>query len=352
MLRVPRLDLARVLALCAPVWPQLAGRRLLITGGTGFFGTWLLEALATANETYDLGLLATVVSRSPGAYLGRFEHLRKVSAFTWVSGAPMDFPCPAHRHDFLLHLATHTSAHLNQTDARVMLWEKLTGIRHVIDIARRTGIPRALVTSSGAIYGRQPHTLAQLPEIYCGAPDPMDPASAYGNGKRLIEQYCAVHDDLDIVIARCFSFIGPHLPLDGRFAIGNFIRDALSGGPITLRGDGTPVRSYLYAGDLVVWLLTLLVNGEGRTAYNVGSDYAITLLELAQRISARTGNTPIRVLQTPRAVPGERYVPCTARARLHAGLQVFTDLDTAIQQTLDWHLRSTAQKGRDHGGAR
>lgn len=348
---MPPLDLAPVLDLCRPIWPKLAGRRLLITGGTGFFGTWLLETLAAANKTHDLALQATIVSRNPDAYRSRLRHLGENPTFTWLAGSTQDFPCPAHRHDLLLHLATHTSAHLGQTDARLMLWEKLAGIRHVVDMARRTGIRRALVASSGAVYGRQPATLAHIPETYCGAPDPMDPASAYGNGKRLMEQYCALDDDLDVVVARCFSFVGPHLPLDGRFAIGNFIRDALSGGPITLCSDGTPVRSYLYAGDLVVWLLTLLVNGEGRTVYNVGSDYAITLSELAKRISRQTGNTPIQVLQTPGDGPSERYVPCTARARLRTGLRVFTDLDTAIRQTLDWHLGSAAQKRQDGGHA-
>ncbi len=166
----------------------------------------------------------------------------------------------------------------------------------------------------------------------------MDAASAYGNGKRLVEQYCALSDHTPIVVARCFSFFGPHLPLDARFAAGNFIRDALAGGPITLRGDGRAVRSYLYAGDLVVWLLTLLLEGKPGTAYNVGSDEAVTTAELAARISAQTGHPALRILAARGQGPAERYVPCIDRARDHCGLRVYTSLDEAIRRTLDWHL--------------
>lgn len=336
---VPAADLRRVIDLCAPIWARLAGRRLLITGGTGFFGTWILEVIAAANSTLGLGVTATIVSRDPTAYCAHFEHLGQQPAFTWIAGSATDFPHPNTHHDFLLHLATATSSQLGNTDSKLMLTTKLASIRHVIDVARKSGIRRALVTSSGAIYGPQPGDIAKVPESYTGAPDPMNPASAYGTGKRLIEQFCALNSDIDIVIARCFSFVGPHLPLDARFAVGNFIRDALSGGPITIRGDGTAIRSYLYAADLIVWLLTMLVSAEGGIAYNVGSDQGVTIAELARRISVHAGNTEVRILKAAQhGAPVERYIPSIDRARDLLGLQVFTDLDTAIHKTLAWHL--------------
>ncbi|HCZ14901.1 MAG TPA: epimerase [Candidatus Accumulibacter sp.] len=334
---VPTTDLERILELCEPIWARLRGRRFLITGGTGFFGTWLLESIAAANAALGLGLTASIVSRDPAAYRARFVHLGQDPAFTWIAGSAADFPCPSMNHDFLLHLATATCARTGQTDSRLMLSAKLEGIRHVIDVARKTGIRRALVTSSGAVYGPQPPQLATIPETYAGAPDPTKRESAYGNGKRLVEQFCAVNDDIDIVIARCFAFVGPHLPLDGRFAAGNFIRDALAGEPITIHGDGTGIRSYLYVGDLIVWLLTMLIGAPGRTAYNVGSDEPISIFELAQRVSALTGHTEIRILEAPGHAPPERYVPCIDRVRTLTGLNVFTSLDRSLEKTLDWY---------------
>ncbi|MEF8711740.1 MAG: NAD(P)-dependent oxidoreductase [Candidatus Accumulibacter propinquus] len=338
---LPAADLEHILAHTGPLWRELAGSRIFITGGTGFFGIWLLETLAAANDLLKTDVGATVLSRDPQRFLARMPHLAKRSEFDWLYGHPANFPFPDRRHDYILHLATATSAHLDRTDPIEMLQTKLASIRHILDYARHTRVRRMLVTSSGAVYGPQPQELSHIPETYSGAPDPMNPASAYGQGKRLVEQMCALTPEVPYVIARCFSFIGPHLPVDARFAIGNFIRDALSGGPITVRGDGSAVRSYLYAGDLVVWLLTMLANGEGRMAYNVGSDEAVTMAELASKVSACVGNIGVQILGKPQEAPSEQYIPCLDRARKLIGLRVFTNHDASIQKTVDWYSRLT-----------
>jgi len=90
-------------------------------------------------------------------------------------------------------------------------------------------------------------------------------------------------------------------------------------------------------GDLIVWLLTMLIGAPGRTAYNVGSDEPISIFELAQRVSALTGHTEIRILDAPGHAPPERYVPCIDRVRTLTGLNVFTSLDRSLEKTLDWY---------------
>jgi dTDP-glucose 4,6-dehydratase len=171
----------------------------------------------------------------------------------------------------------------------------------------------------------------------------MDPRSAYGEGKRLAEHLCAIYASqygIETKIARCFAFVGPYLPLDIHFAIGNFIRDGMQGGPIQIKGDGTPYRSYLYAADLAIWLWTILLRGEPRRLYNVGSAEALTIAELAH-VVAQTFTPPVTVQIAKIATPGqpaERYVPATQRAETELSLRQWFTLPDAIQRTAHWHL--------------
>ena len=272
---------------------------------------------------------------------GKYElfavQFRLRKEFDWLAGEPTSFAFPAAKHDYLLHLATATSAQLGQTDALEMLHTKHRSITRVLAFAAAANIQRALVTSSGAVYGQQPAELERIPESFGGAPDPLYAASAYGNGKRLIEQVCALTPELDIVIARCFSFIGPHLPLDARFAVGNFVRNALDRNAIVVQGDGRPIRSYLYASDLTIWLLQLLLRGEPHRAYNVGSDEAISVGDLARLVAAqRQLAVEIRGQDHTPRTPANRYVPDVSRCASELSLSPTVSLSDAIAKTLLW----------------
>jgi dTDP-glucose 4,6-dehydratase len=145
---------------------------------------------------------------------------------------------------------------------------------------------------------------------------------------------------IEPVIARCFAFVGPHLPLDAHFAIGNFIRDAMAGRAIEIQGDGSPLRSYLYMSDLAAWLWTMLVRGAAGRAYNVGSDEAVSIRGLAERVAdALRPGLPIRVGRE--AEPGAEtvtYVPDISRARSELGLAVTVGLEEAIRRTAQWYF--------------
>lgn len=170
----------------------------------------------------------------------------------------------------------------------------------------------------------------------------MRPQSVYGESKRIAELLCSVFGrvhGLACVVARCFAFVGPYLPLDIHFAIGNFIQDCLIGRPIRIAGDGTPYRSYLYAADLAIWLWTMLLRGQPGCCYNVGSEQAVSIAELAATVAASLeSRSEIRI--EGKAIPGkppERYVPQTTRAREELGLSQWIALEDAIRGTAAWH---------------
>jgi nucleoside-diphosphate-sugar epimerase len=152
---------------------------------------------------------------------------------------------------------------------------------------------------------------------------------------------CALHADahLQPTIARCFAFVGPYLPLDAHFAVGNFIRDGLQGGPIRISGDGTPYRSYLYAADLAIWLWTILLRGQSMRPYNVGSAQALTVEELAHVVA--DAFAPAVPIDVPRAatagVSAQQYVPAVTRAETELGLRLTVPLAEAIHRTVGWH---------------
>lgn len=336
------IDRDEVLARARTAFEALRGARLLLTGGTGFFGRWLLGSLLHADRQLGLGLEVVVLSRDPDAFLARWPVAS--GSLRFVKGDVRGLeahPDPALQRPFthVIHAATATDARLYRDAPGAMFATIVDGTRDVLAVTARSPGARLLFTSSGAVYGRQPSDLTHVPETYLGAPDPLDPASTYGVAKRAAEHLCILAPT-PAVIARCWAFAGPHLPLDAHFAIGNFIRDARSGGPVHVGGDGTPFRSYLYAGDLAVWLWRLLVEGRPGRAYNVGSDRDLSIRELAETVARHYGVAFEVAGQPDPGAPIPRYVPSITRAKEELGLDAWTSLEDSIERTERW-LRAT-----------
>jgi nucleoside-diphosphate-sugar epimerase len=333
-------DLKHILDYTWDVWEDLRGARIFITGGTGFFGCWFLESFAAANRVFELNATAAVLTRDEKAFATRCPNLAADPAIVLYEGDVRSFAGPSGMFTHVIHAATPASAALNDAQPLVMLDTIIEGTRRVLDFAVRSGAKKFLLTSSGAVYGKQPSDLTQIPETYAGMPDTMNPGAAYAEGKRVAELLCAVYSrnhGIETKIARCFAFVGPHLPLDAHFAAGNFIRDSLRGGPIRIQGDGTPVRSYLYAADLMIWLWTILVRGKSCRPYNVGASEEISILELAE--SASRLGSGISVITAQRPVAGaapQRYVPSVKRARKELNLEPIVPLHEAVRRTAVW----------------
>ena len=335
---LPADDLESILDHTRNRWAGARGSSIFITGGTGFFGMWLLESFAHINDSLGLGSRAVVLTRNRAAFSAKAPHLARRSDLEFVEGDVRDFVFPPGRHDFVIHAAAETSARLYEESPGTMLDAIVGGTRRVLDFAAQAGTRKLLLTSSGAVYGRQPAGITHMPEDFAVAAGARSP---YGQGKRTAEDLCVEYGGrhgIEVKLARCFAFVGPHLPLDAHFAIGNFIGNALRGEPIEVGGDGTPYRSYLYAADLAAWLWVILFSGRPACAYNVGSDADDSILNHARRVDeVRGGRGGVRVAREP--VPGrppERYVPDIGRANRELGLRVWTAETEGIRRTLAW----------------
>jgi nucleoside-diphosphate-sugar epimerase len=317
----------------------LRDEKILVTGGTGFVGTWLVATLVEANSLLDLGLSVMVMSRDPETFAQRSPTIAR--SVELISGDVLEFP-PTPAFTTLVHAATPAVATLNDTDPDMMYAVIVDGMRNALRACRSASRPRLLFTSSGAVYGPQPPDCALMPEIHSW--DTENSANAYATGKRDAEQLVLTAQAEGIVsarVSRLFAFAGPLLPLDGSFAIGNFIRDALERDTITVHGDGTAVRSYMYAADLVRALLAILVRGTPGSPYNVGSEVGISISDLAACVRRNVNpSCGIEVLGRPStALPtgaGSRYVPDCSRLRNELAFTPSINLDEAIRRSAQW----------------
>jgi len=342
---LPASDLASISASPRVPWRELDGARLFVTGATGFWGAWLLESFVHARREHDLDACLTFLSRDPEAFLALRPHLASCKYLQGVRGDVRDFELPSEPFSHVIHAATPASAAFNEASPLAMFSTIVDGTRRILDLCQKCGARRLLLASSGAIYGPQPPDVTHVEEDFAGSPRLDDAKSAYAQGKRASEWLALAHaqslqPDLEVVIARGWAFVGPLLPLDAHFAIGNFLRDALRGTQIRIAGDGTAWRSYLYASEMAEWLWAMLGRGEAGRAYNLGSQDGRPLREVAEAVARVAGELDGRARQVLVAGkpdlsrPVSRYVPSTRRAREELGLQQQVSLEEGVRRTL------------------
>lgn len=338
MFELPVSELDEAAGQVSPHWEALRGGHVLLTGGTGFIGLWLLETFLRANAVQNLRARAAVLTRDPERFRAKAPHVAGHPCIRLLQGDVHSPEFPPEGFSHAIHAAADAGRSSLGHDPLLTFDTIVTGTRRVLDFCQASGIPKLLFLSSGAVYGPQPESVEAVSERCSSAPRTDDPSSAYAEGKRAAEFLCAAfaaRGGLQVSIARCFSFIGPHLPLDGLFAAGNFIRDATAGRPIEVRSDGRAVRSYLYAADLAGWLWTMLLSPRSSGIYNVGSDRPVTIAQLAEMVAA-AARVPVLFAESGPTAPS-RYVPCIERARTELGLTVSVPLEEAIRRTLHWH---------------
>ena len=340
-------DLDHILAQTVGLWDGLRGQRIFITGGTGFFGCWLLESLAWANDELGLDATAVALTRNPAAFRDKAPHLATHPAIHLYPGDVRSFELLTQSFDFIIHAAAPVDPKELNAD-RFRASEIITeGTLRVLKQSVQSKVGRFLFISSGAVYGAQPPDLPRLAETYGGGPDIANPLGAYGEAKRYAEILCTLfHQTAGVrtIVARPFTFVGPFQDIDSGFAVTQFIRCGLRKEAIHIQGDGTPLRSYCSGADLASALWKILLSGEPGRAYNVGAEEEISILELARKIVNLIGvELEIKVAKDP--IIGQkpaRYIPDITRLRSELGFSPLIGLDEALARTIAWARENLA----------
>ena len=322
---------------------RLNGKNFLITGGTGFVGTYLLETMAYLNDhVLSRACHLYAVTRNPQKVAVRLPHLLSRPEFTLIEGDIRRLPLPSLPWDFVIHAAA-------PSDAKVFLQEPLDTLDTIIEGTRATLVAAAeakaeafLMVSSGAVYGQQPAECIWMSEDYAGAPDLRQTRSAYGEAKRFAELLCRVYRErkgVPVSIARIFTLVGPGQDLNSTSAVLDFIRQGLNGDTITIHDDGLAVRSYCYIADAVTALWKVLLSNQVGEVVNVGADLeAISFYDLAHRVGACLGKDVTVKVEGGSAtgVLSGRYAPDVSRLHERLGFRPRTTLDEALCRTIEW----------------
>jgi dTDP-glucose 4,6-dehydratase len=320
---------------------ELSGSRVLLTGGTGFVGKWLLQTAKDAQTNSSNQIEIVVPTRRLAA-----PHVQSAMQIgcpnvSWIEANFLEEQINVGKVDLIIHAATPASAKLNTEDPSEMLRVNITAMESVLRLAgERTPL---LFTSSGAVYGTQPESMTHIPERITDPITQSVELSAYAQGKRTAEQMCMEAGEdgrCKPIIARLFAFGGEFLPRDTHFAIGNFVQNALDRKPIVIKGDGRARRSYLYGADMATWLWSALADGGNGEPLHIGSEHSISILELAQNVAQVSGEVlnyvPEIIVSVPvnESLPVHQYVPSTAQTRKILNVEEWTGLDEIITRMM------------------
>ena len=341
MKRIPLDDLEYIFQYTKDIWEPLRGKSIFLTGGTGFFGKWLLESFIYVNEKLSLNAKIISLSRNPELFIEQYPFYNDYkNSVRFVMGDILTYDFKIEEEvQFIIHAATAASDSLNKNNPLLMMDTITLGTRNLLDFALTQSIEGFLFVSSGAVYGKQPFDVSNIQETDSFKIDINNSNAAYSEGKRIAELYCSTYFEkynLPIKIARCFAFVGPYLPLDTHFAIGNFINNVIKNENIVIMGDGSTTRSYMYASDLSIAIWKILLIGNNNKPYNVGVDKAYSLKEIASILNKNYGNE-VQILNMNKDLPKNIYVPNIDTLINQLEIKQFVQIEEAIQKTIKFN---------------
>lgn len=343
-LKLPFVDLQHIDDGVGSNAEALRNSKVLLTGASGFFGMWMLETLIWLNISKSLNMVIHVVVRNTFAFKNGLSSWTE-GQLKIIEGDLATLILYPDSYKYIIHLASEQIRSGDDASLFNHMNKSVAAANNLIALAKVCETDSILFTSSGAVYSDYlglHSSGSPFVENIQYAKDVQNEKAIYSETKRYIEllfSTASVNFNFKIKIARCFSFIGPFLPLNSNYAIGNFIRDALQGRDIVINGNGKPLRSYMYASDLIIFLLLILIKGRPGIPYNVGSPENYSIHEVAKLVRDISGAiTEIQILNLgPKNGAGDQYLPDLKNIISEFGRSDFISLRKAIKKTIDWN---------------
>ena len=317
---------------------EVGDNSFFVTGGSGLFGSWILSFFDWCVERKYSEPELTILSRQ--------ELSSPSSRIKYIFGDIENFQNHDIKSTYTLHMAAPSASEtFRSMDELKKFYVLAKGTENLLNYARLNTEKRTLVLSSGAVFGGFDETrVSHISESERQAPAYAESLQALSIGKRVAEfltkEFCD-RGHVDASVARCFGFIGPGLPTNLHYAVGNFVAQAVKGEDIVINGSGKPIRSFMYLGDMVFWVMTILLKGKSGEDYNVGSREGISILNLANEIVAALGaKSKIVVVgdpdQTSGNPPNYYYVPDTLKAERELSLFCRSSLRGSIKEYAEY----------------
>lgn len=316
---------------------ELSGRVILITGGTGMIGKWMIDYLLA-----NIDCKIIVAGRSEQKFRQRFAPNPSLSFLPWDPSHPTPLvPPSSSKIDYIIHLASNTHPVAYASDPVSTIVMNVNATKELLDLAVAAHCRRFVYASSVEIYGQNRGDVEKFSEDYCGYINSNTLRAGYPESKRCGEALCQAYvkqHGLDVVIPRIARVYGPTLLSSDTKALSQFLRNALDGKDIVLKSEGKQYFSYLHVADAVSGILTVMLKGNSGEAYNIADAKSdITLRDLASLI-ARIAGVKV-VYELPNVVESAGFSPAML-ARLDAsalhslGWNVQYDVETGVAETI------------------
>jgi nucleoside-diphosphate-sugar epimerase len=321
---------------------ELPNGTFMVLGASGTIGKWLTSTLLSLPSKLGVPNQVIACGREPKKLSVLFNPLSNNGNFRATSIESLEKTIQELRPNFIWHLAANTGQAGAETSTAHFLADSHITSRILGSITEPDYRPVVVYTSSGAVYGRNRIEFNAPTEAEGAALPTNTDMGPYEKAKIVSELMLneAFHDGLiDLRIARLYAFVGPLIPLDRHFAIGNFLRDAMLGNPIRLKSAGIDYRSWMSFSDLVRTLLLFASNPSTNTL-NFGSPEIMQIREAAE-IVARVANTRVVVeAEGSNATRPHYYFPNLEKFNSVIELPHQASLSESINDTLTWLLRT------------